>query len=471
MNISFHGAAGTVTGTKHLLTLDDGRKILLDCGLFQGLGSQTANLNQSFGFEPAEIGAVLLSHAHIDHSGLLPKLVADGFNGPIFCTAPTRELSSILLMDSAQIQNQTHEGPDDQCIYTPEDVVKTIQQIKTIEFDEWFEPMPDVKVVFTRTGHLSGAAAISLDLPAAHGRTTLAFSGDVGRHSHPLWQQATAFPQADYLVLESTYGDRDHDLRSSNVDILASYIQHTCNEKKGKLIIPAFSVGRTQEILYLLHQLEAENRLPELQYFVDSPLGIAATHVLASQLEEFKENLQQSIGSGSDPFQFKGLKYVESTEDSIRLKEYQEPCVIIASSGTADAGRVRHHIRETLGDPKNTILFSGYCGPQTLGGRLLSDDRIVSIAGEDIAVKAEIHQLLGLSAHGDSNDLCQFIACQDPSLVRGIFIVHGERNARERLAARLKAKNFYPVTLPEMHECITLNRHVQTDQLSLAPAS
>ncbi|HWB94504.1 MAG TPA: MBL fold metallo-hydrolase [Puia sp.] len=483
MTISFLGAAGTVTGTKHLITLDDGRRILLDCGLFQGMGNHTASLNSTFGFDPAELHAVLLSHAHIDHSGLLPKLVADGFRGKIFCTRPTRELTEILLMDSAQIQahasrdpdrqtcnhaspdpnpqtcSHATPDPDQQTCYTEEDVKLTMDRMTDVEFDRWFEPLDNVRVFYTRTGHLAGAAAIYVDLPAAHGRTSIAFSGDVGRATHPLWRPATEFPQADYLLLESTYGDRDHNLLLSNVDILLGHIRKTCLGKKGKLVIPAFSVGRTQELLYVLRQLEAENRLPDLQYFVDSPLGIAATRVLAAQTTEYVDKLQQELGEGQDPFGFKGLKYVEATEDSIRLREYQEPCVIIASSGTADAGRVRFHIRDVVGDPRHTILFSGYCGLQSLGGVLLSGKKKIDFEGQEYEVKAAVKQLRGLSAHGDANDLCKFIGCQDPSLVRGVYIIHGERHARERLSARLKAKGFYPVNTPEMHESVVLNRH------------
>jgi metallo-beta-lactamase family protein len=217
-------------------------------------------------------------------------------------------------------------------------------------------------------------------------------------------------------------------------------------------------VGRTQELLFLLNQLELERRLPELKYFVDSPLGIRATEIVKRQTAEFNEHLQKILEIDDDPFAFAGLKYVESSEDSKKLVEYDEPCVIISSSGTGDAGRIRFHIADSLGDPKNTILFSGYCGPESLGGQLLGGARSVELRGDPQEVLAEIAQLKGLSAHGDSDDICHFIACQDPGLVRGIFLVHGEYRAQERLAARLSAKGFYPVRIPEMHEEIRLNR-------------
>lgn len=469
MHISFHGGAGTVTGSKHLITLDNGKKILLDCGLFQGLGGRTQQLNDNFGFPPTGIDAVLLTHAHIDHSGLLPRLVAQGFSGRIFCTSATRVLTEILLQDSAQIQEHAHPDKDNEPCYTLEDVVKTMDLMETVDFDRWFEPIEDVRAFYTRTGHLAGAAAIFLDLPAAQGRTSVAFSGDVGRHRHPLWLPAAPFPQADYLILESTYGDRHHDVLISNVDILLDHIKRTCLRNQGKLIIPAFSVGRTQELLYVLHQLHAEHRLPELPYFVDSPLGIAATRAIREQKDEYGETLQRILAQGEDPFDFPGVKYVETTEDSIRLRELDQPCVIIASSGTADAGRVRFHIRETIGDPRHTILFSGYCGPESLGGQLLSGKKVVHFSGEQYEVKAHIDQLKGLSAHGDVDDLLRFVACQDPCLVRGVFLVHGERRAQEHLATRLKAKGFYPVTTPEAHQSIALNRHLTTPPSSSVP--
>jgi metallo-beta-lactamase family protein len=470
MEIAFHGGAGMVTGSKHLITLDNGKKILLDCGLFQGMGTSTASMNSSLGFEAATLEAVLLSHAHIDHSGLLPLLVTQGFNGRIFCTEATRVLTEILLQDSAQIQAHAYPDQDNAPCFTMEDVTRTMELITTVAFDDWFEPLEDVRVLYTRTGHLAGAAAIFLDLPSTGGRTLVAFSGDVGRNRHPLWLPAAPFPQADYLILESTYGDRHHDVLLSNVDILLDYIKKTCIRDQGKLIIPAFSVGRTQELLYVLHQLHAEHRLPELSYFVDSPLGIAATRAIREQTGEYGETLQHILAQGEDPFDFPGLKYIQSTDDSIRLREDQQACVVIASSGTADAGRVRYHIQEVIGDPRHTILFSGYCSPQSFGGLLLSGKKVVHFGGGEYNVEARIAQLKGLSAHGDVDDLVRFASCQDPALVRGVFLVHGERHAQEYLASRLKAKGFYPVTIPQPHESVALNRYLTTASSSTAPS-
>ena len=457
MQISFHGAARTVTGSKHLISLDKGQKILLDCGMFQGLGARTQALNEQFGFEASEISVVLLSHAHIDHSGLLPKLVAEGFRGKIFCTKATSELTGILLQDSASIQAHSHNDQYHQPLYTIEDVRQTLAQMVLVDCGQWFDAAPGVSVLYTATGHLVGAAAIHCKIREGGKETTISYSADVGRARHPLLQPAEPFPQAEYIILESTYGDKHHDMLGNNVDELLRWIEKTCLVKKGKLVIPAFSVGRTQEILFLLNQLELEKRLPDLKYFVDSPLAIKATDIIKTHIPEFNDHLQKILTIDDDPFAFKGLKYVETQEDSIKLTEFKEPCVILSSSGTADAGRVRFHIEQAIGDANSTILFSGYCGPESLGGELLRGNRVIEIRGRSLEVQSEIGQLKGLSAHGDSDDLVHFVACQDPGLVRSVFLVHGEPRAQERLAARLTGKGFFPVLIPDLHETVALN--------------
>jgi metallo-beta-lactamase family protein len=457
MHITFHGAAGTVTGSKHLITLENGYQILLDCGMFQGLGLSTQRLNASLGFDASKVNLVLLSHAHIDHSGLVPKLVAEGFTGRIICTRPTLELSEILLMDSAEIQAHQLKDNNQAACYTVDSVKDALKMFETIPFDEWLICSPDVHVLFTETGHLVGSAAIHLKISEAGKETSISYSGDVGRARHPLLKPATPFPQADYIILESTYGDKHHQVTISNVDQLLEHIHQTCIEKRGKLIIPAFSVGRTQELLFMLNQLELEKRLPDIKYFVDSPLSLKATEVIKSHVLEFNERIQKILEIDDDPFLFNGLKLVQTVEDSIRLTEYKEPCVIISSSGTADAGRVKHHIDASITDQKNTILFSGYCSPDSLGGQLLGGANEISVFNTPQPVRADIQQLKGLSAHGDSDDLCQFISCQDPALVRGIFLVHGEPKVQEAFASKLKAKSYFPVIIPELHENVKLN--------------
>jgi metallo-beta-lactamase family protein len=455
MKLSFHGAARTVTGSKHLISLENGTRILLDCGMFQGMGARTYALNSEFGFDPTSVSILLLSHAHIDHCGLIPKLVKDGFKGKIYCTEATIELTDILLTDSAQIQ--VHDKADNHTLYEPEDVARALELFEIIPYDDWVEISDDVSVLFTNTGHLIGSAAIHLRIKEKGKTTSITYSADVGRARHPLLRPADTFPQAEYIILESTYGNSHHEIRSNNIDILLEWITKTCISKKGKLIIPAFSVGRTQELLYLLNQLELEKRLPDLNYFVDSPLSLKATEGIKKYMNQFNDRLQEILKVDDDPFVFKGLRYIETVEDSKKLTESNEPCVIISASGTADAGRVKHHIKHVVGNAENAILMSGYCGEESLGGQLLAGNRQVELFGDRHEVMTEIGQLKGLSAHGDCDDLCQFISCQDPGQVRSVYLVHGEYKVQEELAARISRKGFYPVHIPALHEEVQLN--------------
>ncbi|MDB5232329.1 MAG: metallo-beta-lactamase [Chitinophagaceae bacterium] len=463
MKIGFHGGARQVTGSKHLLTLDNGTNILLDCGLFQGMGDQTDDFNNNFGFNPAEINVLLLSHAHIDHCGLIPKLVKEGFKGKIFCTPATMELAGILLHDSAEIQTYETDHINEkraekslplyEPLYTPDDVAEAISLFQTFEYNEWFEPVPGVKAMFSNTGHLVGASAINLIVTENGKETTITFSGDVGRYRSVLLQPPGEFPQPDYLILESTYGDKHHDLLFNHIDEFLKWIKKVCIERKGKLIIPAFSVGRTQEVLYALNQLELEKRLPEnLLFFVDSPLSLKATQTIKKYTNCFNERLQEVLKIDSDPFEFKGLKYVETVDQSKQLKEYEEPCVIISASGTADAGRVRHHIQGCIEDEKNCVLLVGYCGANSLGGQLLNGVKEVDLLGAPRTVAAEIGQLKSMSAHGDVDDLTRFIEHLDPAKTKKIFLVHGEYLAQQALAAKLNLKEFKDVIIPAQRE-------------------
>ena len=468
MQISFHGAAGTVTGSKHLIILESGYQILLDCGMFQGLGNATQRLNDSFGFDASKVNLLLLSHAHIDHSGLIPKLVAEGFSGRILCTRPTVELSEILLKDSAEIQEHQLKEKDQPVCYSLNDVMDALSLFEVVKFDEWLICSSDVSVLFTETGHLVGSAAIHLKINEDGKETCISYSGDVGRARHPLLKPASPFPQADYIILESTYGDKHHQVSTSNIDQLLEHIHETCIEKQGKLIIPAFSVGRTQELLFMLNQLELEKRLPDLKYFVDSPLSLKATEVIKSHVLDFNDRIQKILEIDDDPFLFKGLKLIETVDDSRRLAEYSEPCVIISSSGTADAGRVKHHILAGIGNQKNTILFSGYCSPDSLGGQLLAGAHEIFLFKTPETVHADIKQLKGLSAHGDSDDLCEFVSCQSCESVKIIFLVHGEQHVQEAFASKLKAKGFKQIIIPALHENVLLNLPSQVSEISVA---
>lgn len=461
MKIAFHGAARTVTGSKHLLTLKNGKKILLDCGMFQGMGKETDALNRHFGFDPAEVDILVLSHAHIDHSGLIPRLVKEGFNGTIYCTPATRALSVILLEDSAEIQEddvkyinkkRKAEGqPYLHPLYTLDDAKKCFGMFREVEYGSWFRIEEGVELLFTDVGHIIGSAAVHLRVTEQGKTQQVSFSGDVGRYRDIILRSPDVFPQADFIILESTYGNSLHDLQTTTPDHLLEWIEKVCVQRGGKLIIPAFSVGRTQEILYSLNQLEVERRLPDLDYFVDSPLSIEATELVKSYPQYFNKTIQRLLQTDNDPFHFNGLKYVKTVEESKLLNFRNGPCVIISASGMADAGRVKHHISNNIENSHNAILMVGYCEPNSLGGRLLAGKKEVSIFGVSHEVHAEIGSVRSMSAHGDYEDLSQFLACQDPRMVKKLFLVHGEFDVQIQFKQRLINKGFLDVDIPERH--------------------
>jgi len=466
MKIAFHGAARTVTGSKHLLTLKNGKKILLDCGMFQGMGKDTETLNANFGFKAAEVDYLILSHAHIDHSGLIPKLVKDGFKGKIFATPATKDLTSVLMEDSAGIQEndlkflnkrRAADGlPNLVPLYTSTDALNAEKLFAIVDYDTWFTIEPGIEFCYTDVGHIIGSAAVHLKITEDGKLTTLTFSGDVGRYRDLILRAPKNFPQADYILIESTYGNTLHDEQNPTPDALLQWIEHTCISKKGKLIMPAFSVGRTQEILYALNQLEIENRLPALEYFVDSPLSLKATAIIKSYPQYFNDRIQKVLLNDDDPFSFKGLKMIDTVEASKNLNYYKGPCVIISASGMAEAGRIKHHISNNIENSRNTVLLTGYCEPGSLGGRLLQHPKEVSIFGQAHEVNAEIGQMRSMSAHGDYEDLCHFLACQDAAQVKKLFLVHGEYNVQQDFKQRLLRKGFADVEIPEQHSEVEL---------------
>jgi metallo-beta-lactamase family protein len=461
MKIAFHGAARAVTGSKHLITLNNGIQILLDCGLFQGMGDITEKLNESFGFNPAKVNYMILSHAHIDHCGLLPRLVAEGFRGPVFCTPATKDLARILLLDSAKIQMQDAEYANKKIkrvedqempLYTDKDVHQTLSQFKTIPYDQDFNISSDISVCFTDAGHIVGSAAVHLKVNEEGKETRLTFSGDVGRYGDLLLKSPQTFPQADYIIMESTYGDSLHVDLDPIENMLLQVIRHTCLEKGGKVIIPAFSVGRTQELLYALNGLELKNQLPAIPYYVDSPLSLEATEVLRYHPEVYNNGVKEVLKVDRDIFGFKGLRFIEDVAESKALNSEQQPCVIISSSGMAEGGRVRHHIRNNISDKKNTILMVGYASPGSLAGRLIGGQKRVWLFGQEYDVIAEIRSIKSMSAHGDYEDLLQFLSVQDASKVKQVFLVHGEYEVQQNFAQRVRAAGFSNVAIPEYHQ-------------------
>jgi metallo-beta-lactamase family protein len=461
MKIAFHGAARTVTGSKHLITLNNGKKILLDCGMFQGMGKDTDSMNRDFGFIASEVDVMILSHAHIDHSGLIPKLVKEGFQGKIFCTDATKEVAALLLEDSAEIQendtkyhnrsSKAQGAPLVAPLYTMEDAKACLGYFEQKNYHDWFPVTDGVEAMFTDAGHIIGSTCVHVRITENGISRQLTFSGDVGRYRDMILKSPETFPQSDFVLLESTYGNSLHENVTSSIDNLLEWVTSTCIEKKGKLIIPAFSLGRTQEILYAFNQLELENRLPKVPFYLDSPLSTAITDVIKKYPGYFNKTIQQVLQSDDDPFHFNGLQYIKSVEESKMLNYHNEPCVIISASGMAEAGRVKHHISNNVENSRNAILMTGYCEPNSLGGRLLAGQEEVGIFGVRHQVNAEIGGIKSMSAHGDYEDLCQWLACQDPKSVHKLFLVHGEYDVQLAFKQRLVSKGFLDVEIPERH--------------------
>ena len=462
MRISFHGAARNVTGSKHLITLQNGIQVLLDCGMFQGMGEESDELNENFGFNPSQVNYLILSHAHIDHSGLIPRLVAQGFKGEIYCTPATMDLARILLMDSARIQQKDSEYSNKRRarkglpllkpLYTEDDAMACLKQFRIIKYNTEFQINEDLLVELTDVGHIIGSAAVHLTINENGKSSRLTFSGDVGRYGDLILKSPETFKQSDYILLESTYGDSLHKDAEPAEDLLKEIIYQTCILRRGKVIIPAFSVGRTQELLYSLNHLEERGILPDVKYYVDSPLSIKATNVVKSHPENFNKHVQEAMLQDDDPFNFQKLTFIQDTNASKALNSDSEPCVIISASGMAEAGRVKHHIKNTISDEKNTILMVGYCEPNSLGGRLMAGNTSVSIFGEHYPVKAEVRIIRSMSAHGDYEDLLKFVECQDPSKVKKLFLVHGEYSVQEAFKEKILEKGFNSVEIPERHQ-------------------
>jgi metallo-beta-lactamase family protein len=412
------------------------------------------------------VNYVILSHAHIDHTGLIPKLVKEGFDGKIYCTPATKALTEILLADSAMIQRddakfgnkrRAKQGlPPIEPLYDLDDVNLAIPMLTVVDYNTPTSISPSVELLFTDAGHIIGSAAVSLKMKEDGKTKTLTFSGDVGRYRDMILRSPAVFPPADYLIIESTYGDKLHDLIHTTPDDLLKFIEETCVVQKGNLIIPAFSVGRTQEILYELNQLSLEKRLPHIPVYVDSPLSIEATDVLKKFPKYFNKKIQKILEVDDDPFDFEGLRYIKSVEESKALNEDMHPKVIISASGMADAGRVKHHIKNNISNPKNTILLVGYCEPHSLGGRLMNGSKWVKIYSEEYEVKAKVGAIKSMSAHGDYEDLMQFISCQTPNLVQQVFVVHGEPEVQDHFCERLRKKGFLEVHAPALHETFVL---------------
>ena len=459
MTIKFLGAAREVTGSKHLITTAHGKNILLDCGMYQGKGLETDSMNRNLGFNPQEIDYIILSHAHIDHSGLIPYIYKLGFQGHVLCTHATRDLCAIMLADSGHIHEQdtitfnkkrARKGqPPVDPIYTKEDAIACMNAFIAIPYKKPLQLTEEISVSITNTGHLLGSGVINLEIKENNRIIKLAYTGDIGRPVNRILQPPQPFPQTDVLITESTYGDRLHDNTEIANDQLLKVVNHTCIEKGGKLIIPSFSIGRAQEIIYSLNNFYNENKLPRVDIYVDSPLSVNATNIFRMHSECFNKDVIEVMQKDPDPFGFNNLFYIQRVDDSKKLNDINKPCVIISSSGMMEAGRVKHHLANNIENPKNTVLVVGYCAPTTLGAKILRGDKQVSIFGNIYNVNAEIERIESFSGHADYKEMIQFLSCQNQKNISNIFLVHGEFQSQLSYKKSLEENGFSNIEIPE----------------------
>ncbi|MCB1235929.1 MAG: MBL fold metallo-hydrolase, partial [Verrucomicrobiae bacterium] len=448
MKLKFCGAAGTTTGSQHLLEVN-GSRILLDCGLYQGHRADAWERNQDFLFDPATLDAVVLSHAHIDHSGNLPNLVRQGFRGNIYSTFATRDLCSIMLPDSARIQEQDVEwinkrrsknGDDPvEPLYSEQDAELCLRQFVNIGYDRALPIANGVRLTFIDAGHILGSAQVILDLEEAGNRKRLLFSGDVGRGRNELLRDPANAEGVDFLLMESTYGGREHELPTQANHLLESVLERAL-KKRGKVIIPAFAVERTQQLIYVLHTLSEAGRLPDVPIFVDSPLAVGATEIFRLHPECFNDEVYRFLFEKRDPFGFENLSLIRKVSESKSLNELREPAIIISASGMCEAGRVLHHLRNNIGDPRNTVLFVGYCAENTLGWKIRNRWDEVNIFGEPFKLRANVEILDSFSGHADRGELLDYFDRMGGSREK-VWLVHGEPEQSKALCETLRERH------------------------------
>lgn len=457
MNLTIHGAARQVTGSMHLLEVGT-YKILIDCGLDYEK-DRSIQSNEDFPFDPASIDVVVLTHAHIDHSGNIPTLVRLGYEGQILCTPPTADLTELLLLDSVSIftnkaeKSRKHKGKGKfgtnlQPLYLQKHVMDAMDRFVTIGFNKPFRITGDIELTFVPVGHLLGAGAAVFKINDHGEEKTIAFTGDIGRKNYPVLNDPQTLPAVDFLVTESTYGGRMHTKDKTVQDTLIEIIDKCCVKEQGRLIIPAFSIGRTQSLVYSLNKIFSSGLLPPVKVFVDSPMATRATEIFRKHHHLVNAEAQDFYKQKGDEFEFDNLTYVETLQDSRQVSNYYEPCIIISSAGMLEGGRIQDHLFYNIQNFYCTILFIGYCAKGTLGYRLLRGDSIVHIKDRDLAVYATIKQTDVLSAHGDHDDLMNNVRSQDKVKLKHTFLVHGEDSSMQALAESLGNEG-YKVTIPE----------------------
>ncbi len=465
MEIHFHGAARTVTGSRHLLRVN-GHQLLLDCGLYQGRRADTYARNLNFPFDTKSVEAVILSHAHIDHSGNLPNLIRQGYSGPIYATAATNHLADLMLRDSGEIQEsdvaylnkkRARKGePPVAPLYTAEDAARASEHMVTRDYDEPFEPIPGVAARLVDAGHMLGSAGVVLEMEEKGRKLRLMFSGDIGRVDLPLLRDPMLPQEIDVLLMECTYGDSLHDSPELAYQGLRKVIAETL-DRQGKVIIPAFAVGRAQTLVYWLHQLFDHGDLPHVPVFVDSPLAIDVTAVFRQHVQELDEETQAFLRTDPhrSPFGFAQLTYTRSVEQSKAINDMRGPIIIISASGMAETGRILHHLKNNIRDPRNTILITSWMAPETLGRRLAEGAERVRIFGEEYPVEAQVVSLNGMSAHADQHFLVEYARATEGRL-RSVFLVHGEASPAATLQEKLNAAGIEAVHYPDLGEAASI---------------
>lgn len=458
MKIQFFGAAQTVTGSQHLLSIN-GKKILLDCGLYQGKRKEAFEINRNFLFNPSDVDVMILSHAHIDHSGNIPNLVKNGFSGQIYATSATVDLCQIMLRDSAYIQERDVEFVNKKRIkqnknpfeplYTIQEVEQAMDQFVGVQYNKLMEVAPGVTLQFIDAGHILGSAGVLLEIEENKKKFRFCFSGDIGRPDMPVIKNPVLPADLDVLIMESTYGNKLHQVSDEVEEEVAKLINKVA-QRKGKIIIPAFAIGKTQLLVYILHKLFDQNRIPVLPIYVDSPLAADATAVYRSHPECYdRETYRIFINNYEDPFGFHRLTYIRSADDSKKLNDIKDPCIIISASGMAEAGRILHHLANNIENHRNLILFVGYAAQETLARKIMDGMKEVSILGDVYKVNAEIVSMDYFSAHADQNGLLEYLKLSKQDKLKNIFLVHGENEQSLPLREKIVAKGYRRVEYPQ----------------------
>ena len=460
MKVKFCGATRTTTGSMFLLKVND-QKILLECGLYQGKRSESNDRNKNFPFDPKQVDLAILSHSHIDHCGNFPNLVKQGFKGNIFCTHATRDLAGIMLEDSARIQQHDAEyvskkrakkgEPPVEPLYSIEDAAQAVRQFVSLNYDRPMNIADGVKLTFSDAGHILGSAQVVLDIKERDKEIRYLFTGDIGRGGHAILRDPEPVEGVDVLHIESTYGNRLHGDRDMSIVEIAKGIIETAH-RGGKIIIPAFSVGRTQLVVYTLHQLQESGDLPDIPIFVDSPLSVNATEVFRLHPECFNEEIYTFLREKDNPFGMENLQYIRQVSRSIKLNQLKGPAIIISSSGMCEGGRIRHHLKNNIEDPKNLVLFVGYCAQHTLGSRIVNGDSPVNIFGEPYEVKAQVARHDAFSGHADRDELVSHVEASSGKM-KDIYVVHGEEGSALAFGDTLQSINPKSrVTVPVLNQ-------------------